>query len=133
MASNVHASAAYRNAALDAGNALVNGGKFRIYDSTQPTNGDTALGAQVLLADLALNATAFQNASSGGATGNSVTADSAADATGTATWCALLTSGNARRVDGSVGTSGADCNLNTTSIVVNANVSLSSLTISIAA
>jgi hypothetical protein len=133
MALNPKTSATYRNAALDAGNALLNGGKFRWYDSTQPTDADTALGAQVLLADLALNATFAGAASAGSATANSITADTSADATGTCTWCSLLTSGNARRIDGSAGTSSANLVLNTTSIVSGANCSCSSLTVSMAA
>lgn len=133
MANNPKAAAALRNAGLDAALALVNGGKLRIYDGTQPTDADTALGAQVLLADLALNATAFGAASAGSASANAITQDSSADATGTATWGSLLTSGNARRLDFSVGTSGADLNLNSVAIQAGATVSVTSLTVSQAA
>lgn len=131
MALNTRVGATSRNAALDAQTAQLNGGKLRIYDSTQPTDPDTALGAQVLLADLALNATASAAASAGVSTFNSITSDSSADATGTASWFSLLTSGNARRIDGSVGTSGANLNLNTTSIVSGAVVAVTALTLTL--
>ena len=51
------------------------------------------------------------------------------NATGTATWGSLTKSDNTRIVDFSVGTSGADLNLNTTSIVAGAQVSVSSFVI----
>jgi hypothetical protein len=109
--------------------AIGSNGKLRIYSGTRPTNPDTALSGNTLLADLALSATAAGSASSGTLTLSSITADSSADATGTATFGALLTSGNARIVDFDVGTSGSDCNLNTTSIVAGAQVSISSFVI----
>lgn len=132
MANNARLCVASRNAALDAALDVVNGGKLRIYDSTQPTDADTALGAQVLLADLSLNATAFGAAASGSKTANAITADSSADATGTATWGSLLTSGNVRKFDFSAGTSSVNLVLNTASIVALANVSVSSFAASMA-
>ena len=129
MANNPKTAIALRNAGLDAALALVNGGRLRIYDGTQPTNADTALGAQVLLADLALNATFGAAASGGVKTANAITSDASADATGTATWGSLLTSGNVRSLDFSVGTSGADLNLNSVAIQAGATVAVSSLTV----
>jgi len=74
------------NAEADAvGNAL-NNGYIRIYDGTQPTNADTAVGAQVLLAELRFGADAFPAASAGVLTANAITDDSSANATGTASW-----------------------------------------------
>ena len=52
-----------------------------------------------------------------------------AGATGTATWFRIVTSGNTCVVDGTVGTSGANLNLATTSISSGATVSITSLTI----
>lgn len=132
MALNPKTSATSRNLALDAAFDILNSGKFRIYDSTQPTDADTALGAQVLLADLALGSTAFAAASAGSKAANAITQDSSADATGTASWASLLTSGNARRMDMSVGTSGANLNLNSVAISSGAAVSCSSLSITMA-
>lgn len=116
--------------ALDAGSAAL----IRIYDGSQPTDPDTAVGAQTLLAELTMSATSFGAATDGNPggliTANSITADSSANATGTAAWFRMLTQ-NAGSViaDGSVGTSGADLNLNTVSITAGSQVSITSFTI----
>lgn len=61
---------------------------------------------------------------------SAITADSSADATGTAAEATITDSSDNVIVSGlTVGTSGANINLNTTSIVAGANVSLSSATI----
>jgi hypothetical protein len=80
------------NAAADAVCALLNNGYLRLYDGTQPATGDTAVSGQVLLAELRFNATAFGAASGGVATANAIASDSAADASGTATWARALKS-----------------------------------------
>jgi hypothetical protein len=104
-------------------------GYIRIYDGTIPTNADTAVGAQVLLAELRWNAAAFPSATNGVITAAAITADSSANATGTAAWFRSLKSdGTTVLCDGTVSTSGADMNLNTTSITSGANVSISSAT-----
>lgn len=134
MALNAKTAVARRNAALDAAfDSVLNSGFLRIYDGTQPTDADTALGAQVLLAELTLNATAFAAASGGSKAANAITADSSANATGTATWGTLATSGSVRLFDFSVGTSGANLNLNSVAIQSGAQVSCSSFTITQAA
>lgn len=116
-----------RNAMLDAiTTAIGSNGLLRIYDGSRPATGGTAT---TLLAQLALSATAAPGASSGVLTLSTITADSSADATGTATWFRITTSGGTAVLDGSVGTSGADLNLNTTSIVASANVAVTSFTI----
>jgi hypothetical protein len=115
---------------LDLGTA----GVINIYDSTgtgQPADPDTAVTTQVLLAQLVMSATSFGAATDGNPggviTANSITDDSSADATGTATWFRMLTqSGGAAKADGSVGTSGADLNLNTVSITAGSTVSITS-------
>lgn len=130
MASNLKYAVTLKNAQLDAiTTAIGASGRLRIYDGTQPTNPDTALGAQVLLADLACSATFAAGAASGVLTASAITADSSADATGTATWGSFTTSGGTRKVDFSVGTSGADLNLNTVAIQSGAQVSVSAATI----
>lgn len=133
MALNAQTSVARRNAALDAAFDVLNGGFLRIYDGTQPTNADTALGAQVLLAELALNATAFAAASGGSKVANAIADDASANATGTATWGSLVTSGGTRVMDFSVGTATANLILNSVNIQSGARVSVSSLTITQAA
>jgi hypothetical protein len=130
MALNARTRVASRNAALDAAFDVLNGGFLRIYDGTQPTNADTALGAQVLLAELALSATAFAAASAGSKVANAISDDTSANATGTATWGSLVTSGNVRVMDFEVGTSGANLNLNSVAIQSGARVSVSAFTIS---
>lgn len=132
MALNTRIAVAVRNAAVDAITATIGAsGKLRIYDGTQPTDPDTALGAQVLLADLALSADAFADASGGTATANAITSDSSADATGNATWGSFLTSGNVRKIDFSVGTSSANLVLNSVAIQTGATVAVSAFTFTI--
>jgi len=114
-----------RNARADAITTFVGAsGKFRIYSGTRPATGGTAT---TQLAELTLNAT-FASAASGGVlTLNAITQDSAADATGTASWFRLLKSdGTTIVMDGDVGTSGSDLNLTTTSITVGQPVSVTS-------
>lgn len=134
MASAIRLKQTLRNAMLDELNAAIGAGGFlRFYDGAQPTNADTALGAQVQLAQLALSATPFAVAGSGAIVANAITNDAAADATGTATWFSFVTSAGVRIFDGTLGTSGADINLNTVSLVVGALVSVTSFTLNFAA
>lgn len=119
-------STALRSAMIDAiWTAIGTSGKVRIYSGTQPATGGTAT---TLLAELPLSATAGTT-TSGVGTFNAITNDSSADNTGTASWCRVLTSGNTAVIDGTVGTSGADLNLNTVSIVSGGPVAISSWTI----
>lgn len=122
-------STSARNAMLDGLTATVSGSaKLRIYDGTQPAGGPgTAVTTQVLLAELTCNATFAPAASGGVLTLNSITQATAA-ATGTASWFRIVTSGNTAVIDGSVSTSGADMNLNSTSIVSGGTVSITSAT-----
>ena len=139
MANNPYFADATVQAAVDAVAALCNSGTINIYDGTQPTDANTAIGAQTLLATLTLGATAFGASAASGtapsrvvtATANSITGDSSADATGTAAWFRVLKSDGTTVVyDGSVGTSGADLNLATTSIVAGEAVNITSWTLS---
>jgi hypothetical protein len=117
------------NAETNAVCVLANNGFLRIYDGTQPATADTAVGAQVLLAELTFGATAFGAASGGVATANAITQDSSANATGTATWMRVLQSnGTTVLFDGSVGTSGCNLNLNSTAIAAGAAVQVTSFT-----
>lgn len=101
-------------------------GLLRVYDGTRPATGGAAT---TLLAELTCNATFAPGAAAGVLTLNAITQDSSANATGTATWFRLTTSGGTAVVDGNVGTSGSDLNLTTTSIVATQPVSCSSFTI----
>ena len=101
-------------------------GLLRIYDGTQPATGGTAT---TLLAELPLSATAAAAASGGVLTFSTITDDSSANATGTATWFRLATSAGAAVVDGTVSTSGADLNFDSVSFVSGGTVAVSSFTI----
>lgn len=120
-------STSLRNSrADDIATAIGNAGVLRIYDGTRPANVGTAVSTQVLLAELTCG-TPFAGAASGGVlTANSITQDTSANNSGTATWFRLFTSGGTAVVDGDVGTSGADLNLNTVSIVASGPVSVTS-------
>lgn len=116
-----------RNAMLDEVTAAAGASAFiRLYSGSRPATGGAAT---TLLAELTCNATFAPAASGGVLTLNSITQDSSANATGTATWFRLVTSGGTFVLDGDVGTSGSDLNLNTTSIVSGAAVSITSFTI----
>jgi hypothetical protein len=105
-------------------NAIGTSGFLRIYSGTRPATGGTAT---TQLAQLPLSATAG-TVSGGVLTFAAITADAAADATGTATWARLVTSAGAAVVDLSVGTSGADINFDSVSFVSGGNVAVTSLT-----
>jgi hypothetical protein len=130
MALDPSFAVARRNAVLDTLTSPAASGLLRIYDGAKPTDADTAVGAQTLLAELTMNATAFAAASGGVLTANAITQDSSANATGTAAWFRLVQSnGTSVIMDGTVGTSGCDLNLVTTSIVATQPVSVTSFTI----
>lgn len=115
--------------AIDAGTAAI----IEIYTGSQPTDADTAVGAQTKLATLTMNATAFgavgDDTPGAIMTANSITPDSSADATGTAAWFRVLTqSGGTTIMDGSVSTSGADINFNTVSFTAGSQIEITSMT-----
>lgn len=134
MANNLKISITAVSAQADALSDLLDNGYLRIYDGTQPANANTAITTQVLLAELRFNATAAPAASSGVLTMNSITQDSSANNTGTATWFrALKSDGSTVVFDGSVGTSGCDLNLGSTSITSGASVAVTSMTFTVSA
>lgn len=125
-----YAVTAVINAGLDAiTTAIGTSGKLRIYSGTKPANVAAALSGNTLLADLALSATAAGAASGGVLTFNSITADSSADNTGTATFFSVTKSDNTRIIDGTVGTSGCDMTIDNTSINAGQQVTCSSFVI----
>jgi len=130
MANNPKRSNVAANAACDAMAALANAGKLRIYSGSQPTDADTALSGQTLLAELTMGNPAFNAAVAGVATATAITSDPSADATGTATWFRLLQSDGTTVIsDGSAGTSSADLILATTSIVAAAVIAVTAFTL----
>src|SRR5512140_3029180 len=130
MALNPKRTNAVAAALNDAMAVLCNSGYLRIYDGAQPATADTAVSTQTLLAELRFGATAFGASVNGVATANAITADSSANATGTAAWFRVLKSDGTTVVwDGSVGTATADLVLNTVAIVLGATVSVTALTL----
>jgi len=122
-------SATARNNRLDELTALIDAGTaglFRIYDGSRPATCGTAT---TLLAELTLSATSSAAASGGDLTFNPITADSSANAGGTATWFRIVDSAGTCVIDGDVGTSGSDLNLNSTTISILQEVSVSSAVI----
>jgi hypothetical protein len=121
--------------AIDTGTAPL----LCIYDATGgvPADADVALGSQVLLAELAMNATAAFGAAAdiapgARATAAAITADSSANATGTAAFFRVLTqSGGTVRMQGTCGTSAADMILNTVAITALSTVSCSAFTVTL--
>jgi hypothetical protein len=132
MAANPKFSDLCVNGEADFIGVALDSGFIRIYDGSQPANADTAVGAQVLLAELTFGADAFPAASAGVLTANAITQDSSANATGTASWARLLKSnGTSVIMDGTVGTASANVVINSVAISAGAVVSCSSLTITI--
>lgn len=129
MASNLK----YSNGTRDAQqNGLITyagtGAIIHIYEGTQPTNANTAISGQTLLVSLTVTGS-FGTDSNGTITLSSV-ANGTAVATGTAQFFRITQSDNSTVVmDGSVGTSGCDMNLNNTSIATSQVVSITSGTI----
>jgi hypothetical protein len=118
-------------AGVNAVTALLNSGYIAIYTGGQPSLDGGITGTQ--LVELVFGSTAFANATASAGTvtaaANTITNGTATN-TGTAGYFALLKSDNATVVaTGSVGTSGADLNLSTLSIVSGAVVSCSSFSI----
>jgi hypothetical protein len=118
--SNAARSAA-ANAAVDLVDAGAAGGKIRIYSGTKPAGPDTAIGAQVLLAELTMDATAAFSAAVNGVKTLDATPvlSTTGLAAGTAAWFRMLDSNNLAVIDGAVGT---DMTLNTTTISVGVTV-----------
>ena len=111
-------------AAIDAGGAA---GFIRLYDGTQPAKGGPAT---TLLAECTFSFPSFPAASGGQITTTSITGDASANATGTATWARIVDSNGNFVMDGTVGLtgSGADVELDSTSITAGQPVNVSSAT-----
>lgn len=104
------------------------GSIIHLYNGTQPANANTAVSTQTLLVSLTISGS-FGTDSNGTITLSSVS-DGTAVASGTATWFRITKSdGSTVVMDGSVGTSGADLNLNTTTISATQTVSITAGTI----
>lgn len=98
---------------------LLDNGYIRIYNGTIPGTVDTAVSSQTMLVEARWASAAFASAVNGSCITSTINSASAA-ATGNATWFRLLRNvGTTAIADGSVGTAGADMNLNSVSITAN--------------
>ncbi len=118
--------------ALDGGTAAY----IAIYDGSVPANCDASIGASVVLAELLCDATSIATKTDTGSgallTFDTITADSSANATGTASYFRIFTqSAGTVRVQGTVGTATSDLILNTVSITSGSNVSITAATITV--
>lgn len=138
MALNFRISNAAAKALADAFDDAVNIGStastIAIRSGAQPADPDTAASG-TLLATLTASDPMFGNASDanpgGLITASAITADSSADATGTAGYFRISATGTGADdvADGEIGTSGADLNFNTVAITSGSNVSITSFTV----
>ena len=133
MASNLKYSVALKNGQQDAITTKLGASAvLNIYAGTQPASPDTAISSQTLLASLTCNATFAPAAAGGVLTLNSIsngTGTAGAGAGTNATFFRLTTSGGTAHIDGTVGISGADLNLNNTNIATGQTVSVTSFTL----
>ena len=120
---------ATKNSLLATYGALFNNGTLKVYAGSVPANADAALGSPTLLGTLSMSATAFGAPAAGSMAANAITQDAAADNTGTATFYRALQSDGTTVIEqGAIGTTGAELNLNTTSIVAGGPIQVSSFT-----
>lgn len=119
-----------RNNRLDAITSRVgNASLIRVYSGTRPANVAASI-TGTLLGEMTGGTPFAPAASAGVLTANSITGDSSADATGTAThYRHWQSNGTTAIMDGDAGTSGTDMILNTASIVAGGPISCSAYTI----
>lgn len=119
------------NALADEVTATVgSAGKIVIYDGTAPTNADTAItGANHALATFTLDSPGFGSASAGVITLANPPKTVSASLSGTASFFRLTKSDGTVVLQGTVGTSGQQLNLNTVVITAGVNVTITSGTI----
>lgn len=122
------------NAARDAAilavtNRIDNGaaaGTIKIYSGSKPAGPDTAISSQTLLATFTLSDPAFTTGATGVRTLAGTPKSTTGLAAGTATWFRAADSNGVAEIDGTVGTSGSDLNLNTTTISVGLAIDITS-------
>ena len=114
----------------NAGTAAV----IQFYTATRPTYPDTAIGAQTLLGTCTMSAAAWgapaDAAPNATITAAAITDDSSADATGTVTWCRILTQAAGTTIsDHNCGTSASDFVFNSVAITTGSTISVTSFVI----
>ena len=128
-------AAAARTAACDAIVNLLDAATATIEIRTGTAADPDAAATGTLLATLTCSVPAFGAASDDGttatATASAITSDTSADDTGTAAHFRALNSASACIMTGTVSTSGADLNLNSTAITSGGTVSISAWTVTV--
>lgn len=119
-----------RNSRLEAINTAANAGSgaayIDIYDGTRPATGGTVT---TKLGRLTMSDPAFLTPSGGVMSADTISDDASADDSGEATWFRLVDSDENFVMDGSCGTTGADLNLNTTTITAGLPIAVTSMTL----
>ena len=115
--------------AIDAGPGA---GTIKIYTGTMPTDTATAITTQVLLGTLTFS-DPCGTVATGALTMSAITQDSAADATGTASWARIADSTGAAVMDLNITTTGGGgaLTLNTTNIVMGGPILITSFVVSV--
>lgn len=120
-------------AAADAGTAAV----INIYDGTPPADANASLSSNNLLAQLTCSTTMFTattTANPSVLTAGTISSDTSADSTGTASFFRILTqSAGTVIAQGTAGVGSYDLALNTTSFTSGSTVSVTSATVSLPA
>ena len=106
--------------------ADVGAGTLNIYDGSRPATGGATT---TELANLVLTDPVAGAAASNVLTFSAINDDTSATATGTATWFRIADNSGDAVIDGDVGTSGSDLNLNSVAITIGGTVSVTSFTI----
>lgn len=123
------------NAIVDLVDADAADGLVKIYDGSVPTDADTALSGNTLLVTIPFAVTAFGNATDNTAkataTANALDTGVTAVATGTASFFRVTDGADVVIWQGAVGTSGAEINLNTVSIVTSGVVEITAMTFNV--
>jgi len=129
MASNLNLTNAIVTAQAQVIADALDNGYLRLYSGTQPASADTAVSGQVKLAELRFAVTAEASIANGVITFAALTPDSSAVGGDTATWFrAVGADGTTVVIDGTVGISASDLNMNAVAILAGAAVSVSTMT-----
>jgi hypothetical protein len=132
---NVRVLASLRNSrlnllrnAIDAGSGA---GTLKVYTGTQPANADAGLSGNTLLGTLTFTDPSAPDASGGVLTFSTITQDTAADNSGTATWARILDSAGNTVFDCDITASGGGGTLQitTTAIVAGGPIQATSFTL----
>jgi hypothetical protein len=120
-------NATLRNNQLDEITGLAGASALlKVFSGTRPATG----GAETTkLSEQVCNATFAPAATGGVLTLNAIADDTSADATGTASWFRIESSGAVHVMDGNVAASGSDLNFDSISFVAGGTVAISSFTV----